>query len=40
MRQRRARQGHEQGTSNNNNNGVINIKPILKNKSEKSADIG
>ncbi|KAK9180173.1 hypothetical protein WN943_029380 [Citrus x changshan-huyou] len=37
-RQRRARQGHDQGTGNNNNNGVINTEPVLKKVRKESKD--
>ncbi|XP_052299598.1 uncharacterized protein LOC112496121 isoform X2 [Citrus sinensis] len=38
VRQRRATQGHDQGTGNNNNNGVINTEPILKKVRKESKD--
>ncbi|KAK9214459.1 hypothetical protein WN944_006451 [Citrus x changshan-huyou] len=38
VRQRRARQGHDQGTDNNNNNGVINTEPVLKKVRKESKD--
>ncbi|KAH9769958.1 SWIM-type domain-containing protein [Citrus sinensis] len=38
VRQRRARQGHDQGTGNNNNNGVINTEPVLKKVRKESKD--
>ncbi|KAK9219951.1 hypothetical protein WN943_008598 [Citrus x changshan-huyou] len=37
-RQRRARPLHDQGTSNNNNNGVINTEPVLKKVRKESKD--